>query len=115
MPSILMPQKDNSSKQMVTSLLPIAGSFFGPVGGAVGGLAATALNKSGNSQAQSVPESAMSRRGQQLAESPDQALARAKIALETAPKELQQAYGPTLDEALALSRKNRPQNQYGSV
>jgi hypothetical protein len=66
----------------------------------VGGQSVTPLSQSG----------AMQRRQQVLQQDPYEQLKQANFALDMAPKEIQQAYRPQLDEAMSLARK---QKSYG--
>lgn len=118
MASILVPQKKQNP---VGGLLPMAGqivgSYFGPVGGMVGGMigqqVSGSMNKPGPGAIEA-PESDLEstspidRRKEKLDEDPYEAVRKARLALEQAPKELQDAYRDTLDQAVKMGR---PQSQ----
>lgn len=126
MPSVLIPQQQNRVQrgdQSASKILPAVGtavgSAFGPAGAAVGGLAAGALAGQLDTadkviHAQNAPgvqeaESAASRRVAKIDADPYTAIAQANMALERAPKDVQEAYRKPLAEAMEIARKSREQ------
>lgn len=125
MASVLVPQRQNKVERgsdNYSALLPIVAGAVGNAivpgaGGAVGAAAGSYLAKematpdkvigAQNTEAVQEAESAASRRLTKINADPYTAIAQANMALERAPKDVQEAYRKPLEEAMEIARKSR--------
>lgn len=116
MASVLIP-KANPGGKTIAGILPAIGQAFGPIGGAIGSAAGSVIGGNAQSQiskseqigegAKAAEQDAMARRSQQMDDDPMEAIRAANIALETAPKELQDEYREPLQEAMRMARAGK--------
>jgi hypothetical protein len=126
MASVLIPRPNNQAGSSIGGILPAIGSAFGPIGGAIGGAAGSVIGGSAkyqdkqNEQITAAADSsapkdiatpsagdAMERRADKLEEDPYEAVKKARMAIEQAPQDLQDAYKEQLDEAMRVANQQR--------
>ncbi len=121
MPGVVMPQKQGGS--LTGDVLKIGGAvggaiLGGPAGAAAGYSAGSAVDglveppKAPIQGVQSTPGS-INRRIETIDTSPSVQLAKADMALQQMPPEMQQAYGPTIKKAREMDAASQGGSTYG--